>query len=100
MSMDEFDSYVKDAYEEAESLDVVTEEYVSEESSSLDVAPLASIAYYQKYFYNSGNTNNYLYVRAYVILRMPTHTFPDELRPSHRYHKNELILLYCHNKDI
>ena len=32
MSMDEFDSYVKDAYEEAESLDVVTEEYVSEES--------------------------------------------------------------------
>ena len=21
---------------------------------------------YQKYFYNSGNTNNYLYVRAYV----------------------------------
>lgn len=58
MSMDEFDSYVKDAYEEAESLDVVTEEYVSEESSSLDVAPLASIAYYQKYFYNSGNTNN------------------------------------------
>ena len=66
MSMDEFDSYVKDAYEEAESLDVVTEEYVSEESSSLDVAPLASIAYYQKYFYNSGNTNNYLYVRAYV----------------------------------
>lgn len=31
MSMDEFDSYVKDAYEEAESLDVVTEEYVSEE---------------------------------------------------------------------
>lgn len=64
--MDEFDSYVKDAYEEAESLDVVTEEYVSEESSSLDVAPLASIAYYQKYFYNSGNTNNYLYVRAYV----------------------------------
>lgn len=53
-------------YEEAESLDVVTEEYVSEESSSLDVAPLASIAYYQKYFYNSGNTNNYLYVRAYV----------------------------------
>jgi len=32
----------------------------------LDVAPLASIAYYQKYFYNSGNTNNYLYVRAYV----------------------------------
>lgn len=66
MSMEEFDSYVKDAYEEAESLDVVTEEYVSEESSSLDVAPLASIAYYQKYFYNSGNTNNYLYVRAYV----------------------------------
>ena len=56
MSMDEFDSYVKDAYEEAESLDVVTEEYVSEESSSLDVAPLASIAYYQKYFYNSGNS--------------------------------------------
>ena len=55
MSMDEFDSYVKDAYEEAESLDVVTEEYVSEESSSLDVAPLASIAYYQKYFYNSGS---------------------------------------------
>ncbi|WP_448916454.1 hypothetical protein [Eubacterium ramulus] len=53
--MEEFDSYVKDAYEEAESLDVVTEEYVSEESSSLDVAPLASIAYYQKYFYNSSN---------------------------------------------
>ena len=31
MSMDEFDSYVKNAYEEAASLDAVTDEYLAEE---------------------------------------------------------------------
>lgn len=66
MSIEDFESYVKDAYEEGELLDEITDAHLSEDFSSLEVAPLASIAYYQKYYYSAGNTKNYLYVRAYV----------------------------------
>lgn len=72
MSMEEFENYVKNAYEEAEALDYVTDEYaveefVTEESENSDISLLsANVAYYQKFFYSSGNTNNYLYVRAFV----------------------------------
>ena len=54
MSIEDFESYVKDAYEEGELLDEITDAHLSEDFSSLEVAPLASIAYYQKYYYSAG----------------------------------------------